>query len=88
MLYAVLEAPTLVAGLDVIAMVSQAIELGGDQQRGVLIEFADQAVQQLSARLTERQMAELVDGEQGLRYGRPSTLAALRLTTSLYLFGA
>ena len=60
-LCAVLEAPTLVAGLDDIAVVSEAIEhggchlgvaehlrpigesqIGGDQQRRVLIEFADQ----------------------------------------------
>jgi len=60
-LCAVLEAPTLVAGLDDIAMVSEAIEhggchlgvaehlrpvgesqIGGDQQRRILIEFADQ----------------------------------------------
>ena len=60
-LCAVLEAPTLVAGLDDIAVVSEAIEHGGchlgiaehlrpigerqigsDQQRRVLIEFADQ----------------------------------------------
>ena len=79
-LCAVLEAPTLVAGLDDIAVVSEAIEHGGchlgvaehlrpigeseigaDQQRGVLIEFADQG---LSARLTERQVAELVDDDE------------------------
>ena len=60
-LCAVLEAPTLVAGLDDIAVVSEAIEhsgchlgvaehlrpigesqIGGDQQRRILIEFADQ----------------------------------------------
>jgi hypothetical protein len=60
-LCAVLEAPTLVASLDDIAMVSEAIEhggchlgvaehlrpigesqIGGDQQRRVLVEFADQ----------------------------------------------
>ena len=60
-LCAVLEAPTVVAGLDDVAVVSEAIEhggchlgvaehlrpigesqIGGDQQRRVLIEFADQ----------------------------------------------
>jgi len=30
-------------------------QIGGDQQRGVLIEFADQVEQQLAAGLTERQ---------------------------------
>src|SRR5271167_2612322 len=59
-LCAVLEAPTLVAGLDDVAVVGEAIEhggchlgvaehlrpigesqIGGDQQRRVLIEFAD-----------------------------------------------
>ena len=67
-LCAVLEAPTLVAGLDDIAVVSEAIEhggfhlgvaehlrpigeseIGGDKERRVLIEFADQVEQQLSA---------------------------------------
>ncbi len=63
---AVLEAPALVAGLDDVAVVGQAVEhggghlgiaehlgpvgegqVGGDQQRRVLIEFADQVEQQL-----------------------------------------
>src|SRR6185437_1021165 len=39
-------------------------EVGGDQQRGVLIELADQVEQQLAAGLTERQIAELVDDDE------------------------
>ena len=41
-------------------------KIGGDQQRGVLIEFADQVEQQLAARLAERQIAEFVDDEWAL----------------------
>ena len=78
-----LEAPTLVAGLDDVAVVIETVEqggchlgvaehlrpigesqIGGDQQRGVLIEFADQVEQQLSAGLTERPVAELVDNDE------------------------
>src|SRR5437763_16969140 len=82
-LCAVLEAPTLVAGLDDIAVMSEAIEhagchlgiaehlrpigeseIGGDQERRVLIEFADQVEQQLSAGLAEWQVAEFVDNDE------------------------
>jgi hypothetical protein len=38
-------------------------QIGGDQQRRVLIEFADQVEQQLSAGLTERQIVQLVDDD-------------------------
>src|ERR1700687_1193490 len=38
-------------------------EVGGDQQRGVLVELADQVEQQLPAGLTEREIAELVDDD-------------------------
>jgi len=81
-LCAVLEAPTVVAGLDDVAMMGQPIEhggchlgvaehlrpigegqIGGDQQRRVLIKFADQVEQQPSAGLTEWQIAEFVDDE-------------------------
>jgi hypothetical protein len=31
-------------------------EIGGDQQRGVFVELADQVEQQLAARLAERQI--------------------------------
>ena len=82
-LCAVLEAPTLVAGLDDIAVVRKAIEhggchfgvaehpmpigesqIGGNQQRGVFIKFADQVEQQLSPGLTEWQLAEFVDDDE------------------------
>jgi hypothetical protein len=33
-------------------------QIGGDQQRGAFIEFADQVKQQLAARLAERQIPE------------------------------
>src|SRR5271166_2394018 len=39
-------------------------EVGGDQQRGVLVELADQVEQQLPAGLAERQVAELVDDDE------------------------
>jgi hypothetical protein len=39
-------------------------EVGGDQQRGVLVELADQVEQQLAAGLAERQIAELVDDDE------------------------
>jgi hypothetical protein len=35
-------------------------EVGGDQQRHVLVELADQVKQQLSAGLAEREIAEFV----------------------------
>ena len=37
---------------------------GGDQQRGVLVELADQMEQQLAAGLAERQIAEFVDDDE------------------------
>jgi hypothetical protein len=39
-------------------------EVGGDQQRRVLIELADQMEQQLAAGLAERQIAEFVDDDE------------------------
>ena len=39
-------------------------EVGGDQQRGVLVEFADQMEQQLAAGLAEREVAEFVDDDE------------------------
>ena len=39
-------------------------EIGGDQQRRVLIELADQVEQQLAASLAERQVAEFVDDDE------------------------
>src|SRR6266436_10380118 len=39
-------------------------EIGGDQQRRILIELADQVEQQLAAGLAERQVAEFVDDDE------------------------
>ena len=39
-------------------------EVGGDQQGGVFVELADQVEEQLSAGLTERQVAEFVDDDE------------------------
>jgi hypothetical protein len=51
-------------------------EVGGDQQRGVFVEFADQVEQQLAARLAERQIAEFVDDDEIVAQqllGQPAT---------------
>ena len=80
---AVLEAPAVIAGLDDVAMMRQAIEhggghpgiaeylrpigesqIGGDQQRRVFVQFADQVEQQLAARLAEWQVAQFIDGDE------------------------
>ena len=53
-------------------------EIGGDQQRGVLVELADQMEQQLSAGLAERQIAEFVDDDEVVAQqllGQPAALA-------------
>ena len=39
-------------------------EIGGDQQRGVFVELADQMEQQLAAGLAERKIAEFVDDDE------------------------
>ena len=39
-------------------------EVRGDEQGRVLVELADQVEQQLTAGLAERQIAELVDGDE------------------------
>src|SRR5271154_7513508 len=39
-------------------------EVGGDQQGGVFVEFADQVEQQLAAGLAERQVAEFIDDDE------------------------
>ena len=39
-------------------------EVGGDQQGGVLVEFADQVEQQLSAGLAERVVVEFIDDDE------------------------
>ena len=41
-------------------------EIGGDQQRRVFVELADQMEQQLPAGLAEREIAELVDDDDVL----------------------
>ena len=80
---AVLEAPALVAGLDDLAMVGQAIEqgcghlgvaedggpfaeseVGGDDDRGALVEPAHQVEQQLATGLGEGQVAEFVEDDE------------------------
>jgi hypothetical protein len=50
-------------------------EIGGDEQRRVFIEFADQVEQQLAAGLAERQIAEFVDDDDVVaqqRLGKPA----------------
>ena len=39
-------------------------EIGGDQQRGIFVELADQVEQQLAAGLAERQIAQFVDDDE------------------------
>src|SRR3954453_21477033 len=39
-------------------------QVGGDQQRGVLVELADQMEQQLAAGLAERQITKLIDDNE------------------------
>ena len=50
-------------------------EIGGDQQRRVLVELADQVEQQLAAGLAERQVAEFVDDDEivAQQLGQPAT---------------
>ena len=80
---AVLEAPAVVAGLDDVAVMGEAVEqrgghlgvaedarpfaegqVGGDDDRGPLVEPADQVEQQLAAGLGERQIAEFVEDDE------------------------
>ena len=80
---AVLEAPALVAGLDDVAVMGEAVEqrgghlgvaedarpfaegeVGGDDDRGLLVEPADQVEQQLAAGLGEGQIAEFVEDDE------------------------
>ena len=80
---AVLEAPALVAGLDDVAVMGEAVEerrghlgvaedarpfaegeVGGDDDRGLLVEAADQVEQELAAGLGEGQVAELVEDDE------------------------
>ena len=80
---AVLEAPALVAGLDDLAVMGEAVEqrgghlgvaedarpfaegeVGGDDDRGALVEPADQMEEQLAAGLGEGQIAEFVEHDE------------------------
>ena len=80
---AVLEAPTLVAGLDDLAMMGETVEqrgghlgvaedggpfaegeVGGDDDRGSLVEPAHQVEEQLPAGLGEGQVAEFVEDDE------------------------
>src|SRR5262249_61495394 len=80
---AVLEAPGVVAGLDDIAVVSEAVEergghlgvaedagpfaereVGGDDDRGTLVELGDQVEQKLAAGLGEGQVCEIVEDDE------------------------
>src|SRR6187402_3269324 len=81
---AVLEAPALVAGLDDVAVVREAVEergghlgiagedarplsegeVGGHEDRGLLIKAADAVEQELPARLREGEIAELVEHDE------------------------
>ena len=77
------EAPAVVAGLDDVAVVGQAIEqrgrhlgiaedarpfaegeIGGDDDRGALVEPADEVEQELAAGLSEGQIAEFVEDDE------------------------
>ncbi len=80
---AIFEAPALVAGLDDVAMMGEAVEergrhlgvaeharplaeseVGGDDVRSLPLEPADQVEEELSARLREGQVAELVQDHE------------------------
>ena len=80
---AVLESPALVAGLDDLAVVGQAVEqrgghlgvaedgwpfaegeVGGDDDRGALVEPAHEVEEQLPAGLSEGQVAEFVEDDE------------------------
>ena len=98
-----LEAPTVVAGFDDIAVVGQAIEqrgghlgvaeharpfaegqVGGDDDRGALVEPADEVEEELAAGLSEGQIAEFIENDEvhaGQMIGEPAlpTVAALGL---------
>src|SRR5208282_3967745 len=61
-------------------------EIGGDQQRRVLVELADQMEQQLPAGLAEREIAQLVDDDEIVAqqfFGEPAALARSLLLLEL-----
>ena len=102
---AVLEAPTLIAGLDDVAVMGEAVEERGrhlriaedawpfaegevcrDDDRGALVETADEVEQQLPAGLREGEIAEFVeDHEVEAReiIGKPSLAACTTLGLEL-----
>ena len=80
---AAFEAPAVVAGLDDVAVVGEAVEqrgrhlgvaeharpftegeIGGDDDRGALVEPADEVEQELAAGLGERQIAEFIEDDE------------------------
>src|ERR1700733_2926502 len=61
-------------------------EVGGDEQRGVLVKLADQMEQQLAAGLAERQIAEFVDDDDVVaqqHLGQPAAAAGSFLQLEL-----
>ena len=103
---AVLEAPALVARLDDVAVMRQAVEqrgghfrvakdrgpfaeseVGRDDDRGLLVEPADQVEEQLAAGLREGQIAELVEDDEvepGEVVGDAALPAGAGLASSLF----
>ena len=86
MITAAFEAPTVVAGLNDIAMVGQAVEqrgghlgiaehagpfaegeVGGDNDRGAFVKPANKVEQELTAGLSEREIAEFVEDKKSMR---------------------
>jgi hypothetical protein len=98
---AVLEAPGLVAGLDDVAVVGEAVEergrhlgvaedggpfaeveVGGDDDRGALVESADEVEEELPAGLREGQVSEFIEDDKVEArevVGQATLLAAARL---------
>ena len=95
-----LEAPAVVAGLDYVAVVGQAIEqrgghlgvteyggpfaegeIGGDDDRGALVEAADKVEQELAAGLGEGQIAELIEDDE-VHAGRHMSVPAKKTNIS------
>ena len=100
---AALESPTVIAGLDDIAVMGESIEqcsghlgiaeharpfterqVGGDDDRGTLVEPADEVEQKLATGLSERQITEFVEDDEvhaGQVIGEPalSCIAGLGL---------
>ena len=62
-------------------------EIGGDQQRGVFVELADQVEQQLAARLAEREIAQFVDDDEVIARSRKSPGMRRRCTFAVLIRG-